>query len=105
MSLSGYQKHVSSCSAPAPLTAAEQELQQIRINEVSVQRSGEKEPETLGVHRDAGCRDVFAAGGVGASIQLKGMAHFYCALLYLCSLTHSCPCRGEPSILMVKLVV
>ncbi|XP_055565063.1 twinfilin-2 isoform X2 [Falco biarmicus] len=33
VSLSGYQKHVSSCSAPAPLTAAEQELQQIRINE------------------------------------------------------------------------
>lgn len=36
VSLSGYQKHVSSCSAPAPLTAAEQELQQIRINEVRV---------------------------------------------------------------------
>ncbi|KFQ93532.1 Twinfilin-2, partial [Nipponia nippon] len=34
VSLSGYQKHMSSCSAPAPLTAAEQELQQIRINEV-----------------------------------------------------------------------
>ncbi|XP_064012659.1 twinfilin-2 isoform X1 [Pogoniulus pusillus] len=33
VSLSGYQKHVSSCSAPAPLTAAEQELQQIRITE------------------------------------------------------------------------
>ncbi|KFP04884.1 Twinfilin-2, partial [Calypte anna] len=33
VSLSGYQKHMSSCSAPAPLTAAEQELQQIRINE------------------------------------------------------------------------
>lgn len=36
VSLSGYQKHVSSCSAPAPLTAAEQELQQIRINEVGI---------------------------------------------------------------------
>ncbi|OXB58144.1 hypothetical protein ASZ78_006916 [Callipepla squamata] len=36
VSLSGYQKHVSSCSAPAPLTAAEQELQQIRINEGEV---------------------------------------------------------------------
>ncbi|XP_039403106.1 twinfilin-2 isoform X1 [Mauremys reevesii] len=36
ISLSGYQKHVSSCSAPAPLTAAEQELQQIRINEDKV---------------------------------------------------------------------
>ncbi|KAG8128285.1 hypothetical protein E2320_015143 [Naja naja] len=35
ISLSGYQKHVSSSSAPAPLTAAEQELQQIRINEDS----------------------------------------------------------------------
>lgn len=40
MSLSGYQKHVSSCSAPAPLTAAEQELQQIRINEVGVLHMG-----------------------------------------------------------------
>lgn len=44
VSLSGYQKHVSSCSAPAPLTAAEQELQQIRINEVGVRRPGEQEP-------------------------------------------------------------
>ncbi|KAH0630034.1 hypothetical protein JD844_012603 [Phrynosoma platyrhinos] len=33
VSLNGYQKHMSSYSAPAPLTAAEQELQQIRINE------------------------------------------------------------------------
>ncbi|XP_064422231.1 twinfilin-2 isoform X2 [Latimeria chalumnae] len=32
---SGYQKHVTSCSAPAPLTAAEQELQQIKIDEES----------------------------------------------------------------------
>ncbi|NXW05277.1 TWF2 protein, partial [Fregetta grallaria] len=54
VSLSGYQKHMSSCSAPAPLTAAEQELQQIRINEVGVCRPGEKEPKTLGVHRGAG---------------------------------------------------
>lgn len=65
MSLGGYQKHVSSCSAPAPLTAAEQELQQIRINEVGVR--GE-EPDTHTMRRDAGCRDVFVAGGVGASI-------------------------------------
>ncbi|KAG9336057.1 hypothetical protein JZ751_003323 [Albula glossodonta] len=32
--LQGYQRHVTSCSAPAPLTAAERELQQIKINEV-----------------------------------------------------------------------
>lgn len=42
VSLSGYQKHVSSCSAPAPLTAAEQELQQIRINEVGVPQPSER---------------------------------------------------------------
>ncbi|XP_041128893.1 twinfilin-2-like [Polyodon spathula] len=33
VSFLGYQRHVSSCSAPAPLTTAEQELQQIKINE------------------------------------------------------------------------
>lgn len=104
VSLSGYQKHVSSCSAPAPLTAAEQELQQIRINEVGAHWPGEQEPEALGVHGDAGRRDVFAAGGVGASIQLEGMAHFYCAPSHLCSLTRSCPCQGGLSILTVKLV-
>lgn len=37
LSLAGYQKHLSSCAAPAPLTSAERELQQIRINEVGVQ--------------------------------------------------------------------
>lgn len=84
VSLSGYQKHVSSCSAPAPLTAAEQELQQIRINEVGVCRPREKEPETLGAHRDVGCREQASEHSV--------VAHLYCALLYLCSLAHSCPC-------------
>lgn len=58
MSLSGYQKHVSSCSAPAPLTAAEQELQQIRINEVSVRRLREQEPAAPAVGRDARCGEV-----------------------------------------------
>ncbi|XP_078517586.1 twinfilin-2 isoform X1 [Lissotriton helveticus] len=33
LSLVGYKKHVSSCSAPAPLTAAERELQAIKISE------------------------------------------------------------------------
>uniref|UniRef100_A0A8C3XAQ1 Twinfilin actin binding protein 2 n=1 Tax=Cyanoderma ruficeps TaxID=181631 RepID=A0A8C3XAQ1_9PASS len=47
VSLSGYQKHVSSCSAPAPLTAAEQELQQIRINEVKTEISVESKHQTL----------------------------------------------------------
>ncbi|KAK9973563.1 hypothetical protein ABG768_024284 [Culter alburnus] len=32
--LQGYLRHVTSCSAPAPLTAAEQELQRIKITEV-----------------------------------------------------------------------
>ncbi|XP_054832270.1 twinfilin-2 [Eublepharis macularius] len=47
ISFSGYQKHVSSCSAPAPLTAAEQELQQIRINEVKTEISVESKHQTL----------------------------------------------------------
>uniref|UniRef100_A0A672IQT9 Twinfilin actin binding protein 2 n=1 Tax=Salarias fasciatus TaxID=181472 RepID=A0A672IQT9_SALFA len=36
--LLGYQRHVSSCSGPAPLTPAEQELQRIKITEVRGQR-------------------------------------------------------------------
>ncbi|KAJ7316731.1 hypothetical protein JRQ81_002893 [Phrynocephalus forsythii] len=47
VSLSGYQKHMSSYSAPAPLTAAEQELQQIRINEVKTEISVESKHQTL----------------------------------------------------------
>ncbi|EHB17971.1 Twinfilin-2 [Heterocephalus glaber] len=34
---SGYQKHLSSCVAPAPLTSAERELQQICVNELEAQ--------------------------------------------------------------------
>ncbi|XP_066553782.1 twinfilin-2 isoform X1 [Amia ocellicauda] len=34
----GYLRHMTSCSAPAPLTTAEQELQQIKINEDRVVR-------------------------------------------------------------------
>lgn len=47
LSLAGYQKHLSSCAAPAPLTSAEKELQQIRINEVGAQ--AEEGWETLNV--------------------------------------------------------
>ncbi|XP_031424157.1 twinfilin-2 isoform X1 [Clupea harengus] len=36
--LQGYQKYLSSCSAPAPLTAAERELQQIRLTEGRVKQ-------------------------------------------------------------------
>uniref|UniRef100_A0A8C7CKB2 Twinfilin actin-binding protein 2a n=1 Tax=Oncorhynchus kisutch TaxID=8019 RepID=A0A8C7CKB2_ONCKI len=35
--LEGYQRHMSTSSGPAPLTAAEQELQRIKINEVRLQ--------------------------------------------------------------------
>ncbi|CAB1353435.1 unnamed protein product, partial [Coregonus sp. 'balchen'] len=35
--LEGYQRHVSSSSCPAPLTAAEQELRRIKIKSVFVQ--------------------------------------------------------------------
>ncbi|KAJ8257382.1 hypothetical protein GJAV_G00185000 [Gymnothorax javanicus] len=45
--LQGYKRHVTSCSAPAPLTAAEQELQQIKINEVKTEISVESKHQTL----------------------------------------------------------
>ncbi|XP_069045714.1 twinfilin-2 isoform X2 [Lepisosteus oculatus] len=43
----GYLRHMTSCSAPAPLTAAEQELQQIKINEVKTEISVESKHQTL----------------------------------------------------------
>ncbi|XP_052575124.1 toll-like receptor 9 isoform X3 [Peromyscus californicus insignis] len=47
LTLAGYQKHLSSCAAPAPLTSAERELQQIRINEVKTEISVESKHQTL----------------------------------------------------------
>ncbi|XP_055985311.1 toll-like receptor 9 isoform X1 [Sorex fumeus] len=47
LSFAGYQKHLSSCAAPAPLTSAERELQQIRINEVNTEISVESKHQTL----------------------------------------------------------
>ncbi|XP_049718766.1 toll-like receptor 9 isoform X3 [Elephas maximus indicus] len=47
LSFAGYQKHLSSCAAPAPLTLAERELQQIRINEVKTEISVESKHQTL----------------------------------------------------------
>lgn len=35
LSLSGYKKHLTSQAAPLPLTAAEEELRQIKLNEVT----------------------------------------------------------------------
>nr|XP_029132135.1 twinfilin-2 isoform X2 [Labrus bergylta] len=37
--LLGYQRHVSSCSGPAPLTLAEQELQRIKITEALIKKN------------------------------------------------------------------
>lgn len=34
MTLAGYRKHLASQAAPLPLTAAEEELRQIKLNEV-----------------------------------------------------------------------
>ncbi|XP_029008114.1 twinfilin-2 isoform X2 [Betta splendens] len=45
--LLGYQCHVSSCSGPAPLTLAEQELQRIKITEVKTEISVESKHQTL----------------------------------------------------------
>ncbi|KAM4651610.1 twinfilin-2 [Discoglossus pictus] len=47
IALSGYQRHVSSCAAPAPLTSAERELQQIKIDEVKTEISVESKQQTL----------------------------------------------------------
>ncbi|XP_078517587.1 twinfilin-2 isoform X2 [Lissotriton helveticus] len=47
LSLVGYKKHVSSCSAPAPLTAAERELQAIKISEVKTEINVESKHQTL----------------------------------------------------------
>lgn len=38
ISFQGYLRHVSSHSSPAPLTAAEQELQRIKVTEVKLKR-------------------------------------------------------------------
>lgn len=38
MTLSGYRKYLSSQAAPQPLTAAEEELRQIKLNEVQTHK-------------------------------------------------------------------
>uniref|UniRef100_A0A3Q4MCS3 Twinfilin actin-binding protein 2b n=1 Tax=Neolamprologus brichardi TaxID=32507 RepID=A0A3Q4MCS3_NEOBR len=43
----GYIRHRSSCSSPAPLTAAEQELQRIKITEVTMEFGLDKRAQTL----------------------------------------------------------
>uniref|UniRef100_A0A3P9C1X2 Twinfilin actin-binding protein 2b n=1 Tax=Maylandia zebra TaxID=106582 RepID=A0A3P9C1X2_9CICH len=43
----GYLRHRSSCSSPAPLTAAEQELQRIKITEVTMEFGLDKRAQTL----------------------------------------------------------
>ncbi|XP_061583334.1 twinfilin-2 isoform X2 [Cololabis saira] len=45
--LQGYQHHVSSCSGPAPLTLAEQELRRIKITEVKTDVSVDSKHQTL----------------------------------------------------------
>ncbi|XP_036962405.1 twinfilin-1a [Acanthopagrus latus] len=58
LNLSGYRKHLTSQSAPLPLTAAEEELRQIKLNEVQTDISVDTKQQTLqGVafplHKDA----------------------------------------------------
>ncbi|CAJ1056273.1 twinfilin-1-like isoform X1 [Xyrichtys novacula] len=58
LSLSGYKKHLTSQAAPLPLTAAEEELRQIKLNEVQTDISVDTKHATLqGVafplHQDA----------------------------------------------------
>uniref|UniRef100_A0A8C6U2Q3 Twinfilin-1 n=1 Tax=Neogobius melanostomus TaxID=47308 RepID=A0A8C6U2Q3_9GOBI len=57
MSLSGYKKHLTSLAAPLPLTAAEEELRQIKLNEVQTDVSVDTKQQTLQgvafpIHRD-----------------------------------------------------
>ncbi|XP_005993241.1 twinfilin-1 [Latimeria chalumnae] len=47
VSLSGYQKYLSSQTAPAPLTAAEEELRQIKLNEVKTEINVDSKHQTL----------------------------------------------------------
>ncbi|XP_077384564.1 twinfilin-2 isoform X2 [Festucalex cinctus] len=52
VSLSGYQRHVSLCTGPAPLTLAEQELQRIkltegRVKQVTAENSVDSKQQTL----------------------------------------------------------
>uniref|UniRef100_A0A3Q1BFM8 ADF-H domain-containing protein n=1 Tax=Amphiprion ocellaris TaxID=80972 RepID=A0A3Q1BFM8_AMPOC len=73
--LLGYQRHVSSCSAPAPLTLAEQELQRIKISEVRGQHAlctvvviahsfaYEPDPSFKHVPRPAGVFHIMCAPG------------------------------------------
>lgn len=58
MTLSGYKKYLTSQAAPQPLTAAEQELQQIKLNEVQTDISVDTKLQTLQgvafpIHKDA----------------------------------------------------
>ncbi|XP_077194738.1 twinfilin-1 isoform X1 [Paroedura picta] len=47
VSLNGYQKYLITLSSPAPLTAAEEELRQIKINEVQTEVSVDTKHQTL----------------------------------------------------------
>ncbi|XP_069792680.1 twinfilin-2 isoform X2 [Narcine bancroftii] len=47
VSLGGYQKHIQSRLGPAPLTAAEEELKQIKINEVKTEISVQSKHQTM----------------------------------------------------------
>uniref|UniRef100_A0A3Q2WWF8 Twinfilin n=1 Tax=Haplochromis burtoni TaxID=8153 RepID=A0A3Q2WWF8_HAPBU len=58
LSLSGYKKHLTSQAAPLPLTAAEEELRQIKLNEVQTDISVDTKQQTLQgvafpIHKDA----------------------------------------------------
>ncbi|KAM7414929.1 hypothetical protein PAMA_019648 [Pampus argenteus] len=58
LNLSGYKKYLTSQAAPLPLTAAEEELRQIKLNEVQTDISVDTKQQTLQgvafpVHKDA----------------------------------------------------
>ncbi|XP_076589151.1 twinfilin-1a [Chaetodon auriga] len=58
LNLNGYRKHLTSQAAPQPLTAAEEELRQIKLNEVQTDISVDTKQQTLQgvafpIHKDA----------------------------------------------------
>ncbi|KAL6069689.1 hypothetical protein STEG23_013321 [Scotinomys teguina] len=61
VSLHGYKKHLLSQSSPAPLTAAEEELRQIKINEVQTDVSVDTKHQTLQGVAFPISRDAFQA--------------------------------------------
>lgn len=92
LSLSGYRKYLSSLAAPLPLTAAEEELRQIKLNEVQTDISVDTKQQTLKgvafpIHKDA----------VAALEQFRDKKLNYVQLLVDFEKELICLCSTEPT--------